>query len=79
MAKSRQFEILYGTICVGGKPVLDPVPIEDPYEGPYEVTPTQETQILPTRLKGMLNNVKINPIPSNYGLVSWNGAFLKVQ
>ena len=51
----------------------------DVYEGGYEVTPTQNTQVLETQNKTLLENVVVNPIPSNYGLITWNGATLKVS
>lgn len=51
----------------------------DPYTGEYEVTPSQETQTLETENKRMTGNVTINPIPSNYGLITWNGAFITVS
>lgn len=49
------------------------------YEGVYEVTPTEETQILNTNNLKMTDNVTINPIPSNYGLITWNGTTLTVS
>lgn len=51
----------------------------DPYIGEYEITPNNELQILPTKNLRMLNNVVINPIPDNYGLITWNGEFLIVS
>ena len=51
----------------------------DWYEGPYEVTPTQGTQVLLTGGKLMDGNVTVNPIPSNYGLITWNGSVLTVS
>lgn len=51
----------------------------DPYTGAYEVTPSEETQTLETYNKRMTGNVTINPIPSNYGLITWNGAFITVS
>lgn len=51
----------------------------EPYEGEYEVTPSLETQTLLTENKRMIRNVVINPIPSNYGLITWNGAILTVS
>ena len=51
----------------------------EPYTGAYEVTPSQETQTLETYNKRMTDNVTINPIPSNYGLITWNGAFITVS
>ena len=58
-----------------------PVKITDlpVYDGEYEVTPTQETQVLDTALKAMSGNIIVNPIPSNYGLVTWNGNVLTVS
>lgn len=49
------------------------------YRGSYVVTPTQETQVLETNRLMMTNNVTINPIPSNYGLITWNGSTLTVS
>ena len=49
------------------------------YAGAYEVTPSAETQILPTSGTGLLQDIRINPIPSNYGLITWNGATLLVS
>lgn len=50
-----------------------------PYEGEYEVTPSLETQVLETNGLRMTRNVTINPIPSNYGLITWNGSVLTVS
>jgi len=36
------------------------------YDGSYEVAPSEETQTLLTDQKKMLQNVTINPIPSQY-------------
>lgn len=49
------------------------------YEGEYEVTPTQQTQTLETDSLYMRGNITINPIPSNYGLITWNGSTLTVS
>lgn len=51
----------------------------DHYEGPIEVTPAQQTQTLQT--EGLLvdSDITINPIPSNYGLITWNGSVLTVS
>ncbi len=50
-----------------------------PYAGPYEATPTQEEQVFPTAGKTMLRSFVVDPIPSNYGLISWNGSVLTVS
>lgn len=49
------------------------------YPGPYEVTPTQQTQTLPTTGFIMGHDVVVNPIPQNYGLITWNGSVLTVS
>lgn len=50
-----------------------------PYEGDYIVTPSSETQTLFCNGKSMENNVVINPIPNNYGLITYNGFELTVS
>lgn len=49
------------------------------YMGPYEYTPTQETQTVAIAGKAATQNITINPIPSNYGLITWNGSVLTVS
>ena len=49
------------------------------YTGEYEVTPSSETQTLDTTGKRMTRPVVVNPIPNNYGLITWNGSFLTVS
>lgn len=51
----------------------------DPYTGAYSVTPLQETQTLATAGKRLTQDVTVDPIPQNYGLITWNGAFLTVS
>lgn len=50
-----------------------------PYTGEYEFTPTEDTQTV--RINGLraTRNITINPIPSNYGKISWNGSVLTVS
>lgn len=55
------------------------VPVADYYDGDYELTPTQETQVIPIIGKTARHNIVIDPIPSNYGLITWNGAVLTVS
>ena len=50
-----------------------------PYEGDYVVTPTTEAITLNTKDKRMTDYVTVNPIPSNYGLITWNGSTLTVS
>ena len=49
------------------------------YTGSTTITPTTETQVLETNQKSVLSNITINPIPSNYGLITWNGSSLTVS
>ena len=49
------------------------------YEGTYEVTPSQETQVLHTEFRSMRQDVVVNPIPEYYGLVTWNGSYLRIS
>lgn len=49
------------------------------YEGAYHVTPTNHSQVLDTSEMRMHDNVTIDPIPSNYGLITWNGSFITVS
>lgn len=55
------------------------VPPGSQYEGPYSVTPSQETQALATEGLVMIEDVVVNPIPSNYGLITWSGSVLTVS
>ena len=49
------------------------------YDGPYEFTPSSEAQYVYTAEKMLIENIKINPIPNNYGLITYNGAFITVS
>lgn len=49
------------------------------YSGSLTVTPTRETQTLHTNGYLMGGDVTVNPIPSNYGLVTWDGSVLTVS
>lgn len=49
------------------------------YDGAYNVTPAREAQTLLTNGKAMRHNVVVAPIPSNYGLITYNGYELTVS
>ena len=49
------------------------------YEGEYEVTPSGVEQTLETDSLYMRGNITIHPIPSNYGLITWDGSNLTVS
>ena len=53
--------------------------VEDPYTGPTSVTPSASTQTLSVYGKTMMSDITVNPIPSNYGLITWDGAVLTVS
>lgn len=55
------------------------VPVLDPYPGPYEVVPSDVVQTLQTRGLAMAQNVTVQPIPSNYGRITYNGSILTVS
>lgn len=52
--------------------------VQSDYSGPYNVTPSEETQTLVTAGKVLAANVVVNPIPDNYGRIAWNGSSLSV-
>lgn len=51
----------------------------DPYQGEYEVTPSEEEQVLNTGGKYLSKSVVVAPIPSNYGRITWDGRTLTVS
>ena len=51
----------------------------DAYAGPYEVTPRLYRQELETAQKLATENITINPIPNNYGLITWDGTAITVS
>lgn len=50
-----------------------------PYDDSYEVTPSSETQTLSTRYRYMLDDITINPIPSDYGHIVYDGSKILVE
>lgn len=49
------------------------------YQGSYEVAPTGEYQTLHTTNKVLTQEIIIDPVPSNYGLIGWDGSTLTVS
>lgn len=49
------------------------------YDGPTEFTPTRAAQVARTSGRVVASDITVNPIPSNYGLVEWTGAVLRVS
>lgn len=62
-----------------GTPVVKEYVDVQTYTGEYEVTPSAETQTLNTEGLRLTRNVTVNPIPQNYGLITYNGAVLTVS
>ncbi len=52
---------------------------DEPYTGAYTFTPTNAVQTVPISGKTALSDIRINPIPNNYGLIGWNGSVLTVS
>ena len=49
------------------------------YEGPTTVTPSDAPQVLSTAGRVVLDAITINPIPSNWGRVTWNGSVIAIR
>lgn len=49
------------------------------YHDITEVTPSEDTQTLSTDGFLMENNIIINPIPTNYGKITWDGTKIIVS
>lgn len=77
--EQEQFEI---GLTSGGdnfSAVFDSVISNDTYKGSYSVTPTTQAQELETKGLLLTENIQVAAIPSNYGLIGWNGAILTVS
>lgn len=53
--------------------------VSEHYAGPYQVTPGPAPQVLDTAGKMADEDITIGAIPSNYGLITWNGSTLTVS
>lgn len=51
----------------------------DVYDGPMEVVPSQEAQMLATEGKLLKGDIIVAPIPSNYGRITYNGLGITVS
>lgn len=73
-------EVSEGTICspLGVDTVIVSSTVPN-YEGTYHITPGDEVVILNTNGMKMGRDVTIDPIPSNYGKIGWNGSYLTVS
>ena len=64
---------------IEGKLTIPNAILPPSYEGPYEVTPGAEEQTLETEFLYMTGDITINPIPNNYGLITYNGVTITVS
>lgn len=67
------------TASMGGTMTIPTVVAPPIYDGPYEVTPGASAVTLETNGMAMAGDIVINPIPSNYGLITWNGSTITVS
>ena len=49
------------------------------YDGATTYTPSDQEQTIQTNGKSLLTDIIINPVPNNYGLITWNGSYLTVS
>ena len=49
------------------------------YTGPVEFTPSEEAQTIDAAGKAVLENLVIDPIPNNDGLITWDGSVITVS
>ena len=67
---------MHGEVGTVTKVVEHDLPV---YTGETVITPSTTEQVLATAEKVVTRNIVINPIPSNYGLITWNGSTLTVS
>jgi len=63
---------LGGTLTTGGR-------VYPTYEGAYEFEAGAAAQTVHTAGTVLVSDIIIDPIPSNYGLITWNGSTLTVS
>ena len=51
----------------------------DEYDGPYEATPTEAAQTFATTGKLMVREFTVNPIPTNYGRITYDGTTIHIS
>ena len=62
-----------------GQPIAREYIEREPYTGDYSIIPSANSQTLPTNGLRMTGDLTIEPIPSNYGLITWNGSVITVS
>lgn len=51
----------------------------EPYSGQTTFTPTASQQTIHTAGHSLAQDIVINPIPNNYGLITYNGSVITVS
>lgn len=59
--------------------LMGKIPPGGDYDGPYSFTPSRTTQTIEIAGKLASGDITINPIPSTYGRVTWNGSTLTIS
>ena len=49
------------------------------YEGPLLITPGVQAQTIPKKYRVLMRNIVVGPVPSNYGLITYNGRTITVS
>ena len=73
ISETLEFDVELEIIAEGGSADIDW------YEGSYEFTPSQEEQTVSIAKQTAKTDIKINPIPKNYGKVSQVGNELTIE
>lgn len=68
-----------GSVSMGIEQLRVEIIDRQPYTGAYEVTPGSRAVVLPTSGLRMTGDIVIESVPSQYGLVSWDGSVLTVS
>ena len=71
--------LLSATQGIEGQLTIPSAVLPPSYEGTVEVTPGAEAQTLETANFYMRDNIIINPIPNNYGLITYNGSTITIS
>jgi len=65
--------------AVIGLPIIRELSGGEIYDGDYSISPTTADQTFQTYGKLMAHDLVVEKIPSNYGLITWNGSVLTVS
>ena len=71
--------VLSGQATLDAGMTIPEVVRTNPFTGSYEYTPTSETQTIAIDGLRATADIVINPIPENYGLITWNGSIITVS